>query len=404
MDTPKPTLTRRAALAAGAAAPFALAACASSTLRPEVPRPLGSFDPVDALIDEGIAKGWFPGAAFTASVDGRIVHERFAGTCITPDRAGEPMDASRIVMCYSFSKLVSATAVMAVVEDGALDLDAPLAEALPDFAGGGRDAITLRHLLTHAAGIPDEAGPADPDGRRIDRADWSRYFAHLRTLEPEWVPGERAHYHAVSGLFLAALAATRASGAEDFASLLRERVLDPIGADELAFAPPAEASRVVLTPPPGEPLDLEHPLFRNWRWHPGGGLFGTTRDMVKVLELHLRDGEWNGRRILAPATIREMRRPQFAEQIAEGRPGFDYWALGMLTRGTTTTGWFGFGSKLSPAAFGHAGINTVVGNADPERGVAYAFAASGAGTAEETTAYRNALADRIAEAVPPKGA
>jgi len=161
-----------------------------------------------AFVEAELARTGCPGACLLASRYGKIFIERYWGTCCTQTGPGQPYDGDRINMLYSFSKGLTATVVVMVHQEGLLDYDQAVCEIIPEFAGQGREQITVRHCLTHSAGIPKpELPPAyGPEG-------WSAAIAAVCRAELEWPPGSRTEYHGTSGMLLAAEAARRLSGA-----------------------------------------------------------------------------------------------------------------------------------------------------------------------------------------------
>ncbi|MEM7414157.1 MAG: serine hydrolase domain-containing protein [Gemmatimonadota bacterium] len=101
----------------------------------------------------------------------------------------EPVRAESVFDLASVSKVMATTAaLMLLVDRGALDLDAPVSTYLSDFAGGGRDDITARHLLTHTSGLPQWWPSYYHAGTRDESWAW------LRTQSPAWPVGTERHY------------------------------------------------------------------------------------------------------------------------------------------------------------------------------------------------------------------
>jgi CubicO group peptidase (beta-lactamase class C family) len=199
--------------------------------------------------------------------------------------------------------------------------------------------------------------------------------------------------------------ARRACGDKPWDDICRERLFDPLGTASMTFGLPAEGARIAFTPQLKElPLTLRG-NYGGMLGHPGGGCFGCAEDMLKLLNLHLNGGVWRGRRLIGEEAFGEMHRVQYAGEIAAalaaGRhPAHEYWALGWLTRGRTDEHWFGFGNVVSERSFGHAGINTVIGVADPDTGLALAFLTTDSPASDaETIRLRNTVTNLVAAAV-----
>ncbi len=349
----------------------------SDVFSPADPATLG-FDPealeaAPRFVEEELRGGRFPGAGLVVTRHGRTVLERAWGSYCSSIHREIPYHTGVVNMLYSFSKVVSATVVVMAQQDGLVSYDEPVWHAIPEFRGGGKDAITLRHLMTHSAGIPNV-----PMGSVLGEERWREGVHACCAAEAEWEPGSRTAYHGLTGMLMAAEVVRRASGGATWDAICRERLFDPLGADSFTFELPSDDVEVALTPQPAElPCPVEpEPFFG--LGHPAGGCFGTLADMQRLLVLHLNGGVWQGRRLLEPEAFEEMHRVRYAEEIAAARaegkqPQHEPWALGWLTRGASTEGWFGFGRLTSERAYGHAGIDTVMGVADPERDLAITY-------------------------------
>ena len=352
-----------------------------------------------AFMDAQQGEGVFPGAALMAAQRRKTELERFQGTYCSLARRDAPLHRDVLHPLYSFSKLVSATVVLMAVQDGVVKLDEPVVHYLPEFTGGGKDTITLRHLLTHSAGIPTA-----PLGAALTEPEWKQAVAQVSAAKTEWEPGSRTAYHGLTGMFVAAEVVRRKTSGKPWHEICRERLFAPIGAETLTFALPRDETPVALTPQPKELPKTLREVFP-YAGHPAGGCFGTVRDAMKVLQLHLNGGTWGNNRLLSEALLREMHTVQYLKQIeaarAEGKaPVHEPWGLGPLLRGPGPKAgghdWFGFRDQTSPGIFGHAGIDTVIGVADPvgQRAVMFITTQSPPSN-EKTVALRNGVVNRV---------
>ncbi|MFN3648594.1 MAG: serine hydrolase domain-containing protein [Armatimonadota bacterium] len=381
---------------------FLLAATAGASLPGRAEERPDRWRETLAFLQAERAAGTLPGAALVVRQDGRPALERYEGTYCGLRRRDEPLDGKVRHPLYSYSKLISATVVMLAVQDGLVALDTPVSAYLPQFTGGGKERITLRHLLTHAAGIPNVT-----IGSVSTEAGWEAAVAALCAAKTEWEPGSRTAYHGLTGLLVAAEAVRRRTGGKRWEALCRERLFRPLGANSLTFEIP-ENEPVALTPQPAELPKTPAEAFPH-AGQPAGGCFGTAADALKVLQLHLDAGRWHGTRLLSEPLAREMRRVQYAREIAAAReagkaPDHEPWGLGLLLRGTGPAagghGWFGLRDQGSPSVFGHAGIDTVIGVADPDRRSALLFISTASPpSAEKTVALRNGVVNRVFSAV-----
>lgn len=294
------------------------------------------------LIDEWVASGDAPAVAAAVVGPDGVREAR---------RAGGAEEGSLFALA-SLTKPVVALAVMVAAEEGALDLDAPAAEHLPAYRSASKRAITARHLLSHASGLP-EVGPAG-----VPALD----------VEPVRPPATRRVYsnegYAVLGALLAA--ATGMGHAE----YVHRAVLEPLGMDAWLGLPEAEEARALDVREPGL-WRPGQPLFnaRAWRERAtaAGGMFATCAGYARFVQLLLRDGA----PLIAPETFAEMARVQYPG-LAGGIESFMTWeradwGLGPEIRDDKDPHWTG--TRTSPGTLSHFGASGTVMWADPAAGV-----------------------------------
>ena len=313
------------------------------------------------------------------------------------------LDAGVQHMLYSFSKAISATAIVLAHQRKLIDYDAPIHAYIPEYRGGYKDATTIRHLLTHSAGIPN-----CPIGAVYTPEEWRTGIEACCAAPVEWEPGSKTEYHGTSAMFLAAEATRHALGMATWEEVCRELVFEPLGAKSLTFRVP-EAAPLAVTPQPKElPAALDSTSFK-MLGHPGAGCFGRLEDVLRVLELHLNGGLWHGRALIAADELREMHRVQYEAQIAlaqknGAKPAHLPWGLGwMIRRHLSTDHWFGLGHIASPRTFGHAGIDTLIGIGEPDRRTAMVFVTTGAPnpSGPNTARIRNTVTDLVMGDIEP---
>ncbi|WP_233219712.1 serine hydrolase [Micromonospora sp. RP3T] len=194
---------------------------------------------VRAALDDLVTSGREAGVQVAAYLDGAPIVEEQAGLADTA--TGRPMTADTPVHAVSTGKGLTATVVHVLAEQGRLDEDLPLARVWPEFARHGKDGITLRHVLTHTAGLP--ALPADVTP--ADFTDWSRMCDLLADATPLWAPGERLAYHAWTWGWLLGEVVRRVTG-RPVSQVLAEEVAGPLGVTRELFlgVPDAELPRL----------------------------------------------------------------------------------------------------------------------------------------------------------------
>ena len=170
-------------------------------------------------VEEGIAEGLHRGAQLYVSRHS----EPLADWAVGEDRPGVPLTREHLMIWLSSSKPVAAVAIAQLWERGLLELDDPVARHVPEFAAGGKEGITLRHILTHTAGIRSMDVP-------WPGASWDELVARIAAmkLEPRWVPGQKAGYHLASSWFILGEVIRRLDG-RPFETYVREAIFEPLG-------------------------------------------------------------------------------------------------------------------------------------------------------------------------------
>lgn len=304
---------------------------------------------------EDVLRAAVPGVASAAAalvaVDGDVVASAAVGEAARYGDAAEtlledrpPAGPGSVFDIASLTKLFTTVVLLSLAEEGRADLDGPVAAWLPAHYGH-RPEITLRHLLTHASGLPP--------GRRVEgEPPDSRWDLILSTP----ASGPRgAHVYSDVGLITAGRVAEEAGGAP-LDLLVRERVTGPLGMADTLFRPgPGLLPRIVATEfkpgrgcVRGEVHDETAHALGGVAGH--AGLFSTTADLLRFGEM-LRTG---GAGVLAPESVREMLRDQ-------GVPGASF-RQGLGVR-------IGDPAIVGPLhdAFGHSGFTGTSLVVDPGR-------------------------------------
>jgi CubicO group peptidase (beta-lactamase class C family) len=320
----------------------------------EAPNNLGfsrsELDRALSTIEEEVYRGGFPGAAVAIGRWDRTAVERGIGTL---DRGlGSPaVDPDHTIYdLASLTKVVATTtAVMLLIEDGKMHLDDPVARFLPEFTGGYKDRVTIRHLLTHSSGLPAGGSASGPTP---DRA-----LGRALTIPLKTRPGQTVEYSDIGFIVLWA-AAERAHGAP-LEGMLARRVFEPLGMDQTGFRPGENCVRCAPTEDrPGYRGLVHDPLARNLGGVAGhAGLFSTVHDLARFASMMANGGELDGVRILRRATI---------DGFTARQPGAGTRALGWDTPDQRGTG--AGGVRISSSSYGHTGFTGTSMWIDPARG------------------------------------
>ena len=202
---------------------------------------------VQEVLDELVASGTERGIAAAAYVDGQSVVDAVAG--VADATTGHEVTPGTVFYNYSIGKGVMSTLVHQQVDAGLLGYDTRVAEVWPEFAAHGKEAVTVRHVLTHTAGVPGL--PADVTVE--DLTSWETMTRALEEAEPWWEPGTRVGYHAYTFGYLAGEVVRRVTG-RPLAQVLRDDLAAAIGyPDEIFFGMPGDrctGSRCSRTRPP----------------------------------------------------------------------------------------------------------------------------------------------------------
>jgi len=307
---------------AAASLAVALAAAASPASRAEPTQAqragfdLARLDRIDGVVADAMADGQLPGAVVLVGRGDEVVWQRAYG-----DRARvparEPMTVDTIFDLASLTKVVATTtAVMMLVEDGALRLSDRVEQHLPGFGRHGKDRITIRDMLIHMSGLRPDLDLTD---------EWVGYDTAIELAIEEMPtarPGGRFVYSDINFFLLAEIVA-RVSG-QPFDRFVTERVLAPLGMTDTMFTPPAElVPRIAPTEactPYGWPCEgAEMRMLRGTVHDPtsrrmGGvaghaGLFGTAADLARFARMLLGGGALDGVRVLSPLSVARMTSP-----------------------------------------------------------------------------------------------
>jgi serine-type D-Ala-D-Ala carboxypeptidase len=337
----------------------------------------------ERLVQAEVRRGAFPGAALAAGRGAQMAMMKGIGNA---EWGRYEVDAERTIYdIASLTKVVgTTTAVMLLVEDGRMALDAPVGRYLPAFSGGNKDRVTVRHLLAHTSGLPAGAPAPGTPAQAL--------AAQIRT-PLKAAPGTRMEYTDV-GMVVLWAAAERAAG-EPLAALLERRVWQPLQMRSTGFNPGGEAcdrcspswKRDDGTPVRGVVHD---PTARRLGGVAGNaGLFSTAADLARFAAMMASGGELEGTRILREETIRTFT----ARQPRAGNRALG-WETPPATGGSA-------GAQLSRRAFGHTGFTGTSMWIDPERGtwtVLLANRTFDPQAPNRIQALRRAVNDRVAEA------
>ncbi|MFC3450893.1 serine hydrolase domain-containing protein [Amycolatopsis speibonae] len=266
---------------------------------------MSNVQELQGVLDEEARGAGVPGAV--VGVTHRGAESVFA-TGVSSVDTGLPVDPGTLFMIGSTSKTFAAAAVLALVEDGALNLDEPVAVHLPGLPltdPVARETVTLRHLLTHSAGF---LGDVDFTTGWGDNA-LALAIERFGELPQNFAPGEVFSY-CNAGFQLAGRVVEVVSG-EPFEDVVRARLLEPLGMTESYYLPWEVLTRrhaVGHVVRDGEPA-VEHTVGLTRADSASGGLWSTAGDQLKWARFFLT-GEAEGKPPISAATRDLLRAPQ----------------------------------------------------------------------------------------------
>jgi len=297
---------------------------------------------INRVVERGIKAGGYPGASVVVGRKGAVVWQKgFGHLGWTKDAASVTAD-STIYDLASLTKVVgTTTALMILFDEGKLRLDDSVVKFIPEFTGGGKDAVTIRQLLEHRSGLP-----AGRDLWRIAHTPEEARAAVIAT-NLEAAPGTRYEYSDL-GADMLGFVVEKISG-QTLDQFLAARVFTPLGMKDTRFRPDASLrGRIAPTeinPPRGYPLRGE--VHDENAYALGGvaghaGLFSTASDLAIFAQMMLNGGEFNGTRIVADSTVK---------LFSTRAKGAGTRALGW----DTCDGEYGCGKYMDEQSYGHTG-------------------------------------------------
>jgi uncharacterized protein YbbC (DUF1343 family)/CubicO group peptidase (beta-lactamase class C family) len=256
---------------------------------------------VDAAADDATAAGDVPGVVILVGQGERTLHRRARGLR-APAPAREPMTVDTVFDIASLTKVVATTpAVLALWEDGRLELEAPLARYLPELSGTAAGTATVQAVLLHASGLP-EVGAASVG------ADGLNGIIRAVARGPSRGPAGEFRYGDTGFVLLGEI--VRRVGGIPLDEFVGRRFFRPMGLRHTGFNPPAGwRARIAPTGTDGETLRgvVHDPLARRLGGVAGhAGLFSTAQDLARFCRMLLEGGRLGGYRFLRESTVRTM--------------------------------------------------------------------------------------------------
>lgn len=316
---------------------------------------------IDRVIGSTIAAQRMPGAVYHLERAGMQVERAYGRQSYLPDA---PLDTPATVFdIASLTKVVAtAPAVLMLADEGRIDLDAPLTSYFPECAGGGRDTITIRHLLTHTSGLPSglPALPAWQGGAAAHALACARVPSHT--------PGTYFRYSDVNFILLGQLVEQVAR--MPLAQFAQARIFAPLRMRNTGYLPLARHRAGAIAPT----AQLENGLLQGVVHDPtarrmdgvagSAGVFSTAADLARYARMLLAGGTLDGVRVLSPASVALLTTDQSPPGVAAHRAmGMDIDSAFARPRG----------SVFPVGSYGHTGFTGCVLWIDPHSRTFYVF-------------------------------
>lgn len=311
---------------------------------------------------EHVEQGRISGSVTLVAREGRIVDLSAVGEADV--ETGREMSTDTMFAIASMTKPITATALMILVDEGKVDVNAPVANYLPEFegvevkGGGPPKEFLVRHLLTHTNGVTSD---------QRNRGSLEKTVAALAEQPLAFEPGSKWQYGpglTVTGRLIEVVAE------QPYEKFLSERIFQPLGMKDTTFYPSdPQWKRVAKLYQPGEKRGTLEPAShwlleqsRERTPNPSGGLFSTARDLFRFYQMVLNGGELDGKRILSKDSTSTMLLIHTRDLETGFTPG-NGWGLGWCIVREPQ----GVSAMLSPGTFGHGGAFGTQGWVDPEK-------------------------------------
>jgi len=349
---------------------------------------------VDSVVQAALAAKAMPGCVVQFAKDGKVIFRKAYGT-----HTYEGLTQTKLTDLFdlaSVTKISTSTlALMRLVDDGKFNVDATMADYLPQYRNSNKANLVWRDVLTHQAGlkawIPFWRDTKNEDGswkkKTFDDRPHGKYkivvtdelFLHKRypkhiyqQIEESPVSDKKEYVYSDLSFYLYPQIVKRQTK-QDFEEYLKENVYEPMGATTLTFNPRRFYPLPRIVPTEYDSL-FRKTLIRG-RVHDEGaamldglsghaGLFGSANDLMKLMQMYLQKGYYGGIQYVKPETITEFTRYQFPEKGSRRGLGFD----------KPTFKFSGNAARsASPRSFGHSGFTGTFTWMDPDYNTSYVF-------------------------------
>ena len=309
----------------------------------------------------------------TASVAVYVDDDELLRYLSSRDGSGVTPEPQPLFRAFSSGKAMAAAAIWRLLDSRELEVDAPVARYWPEFAQRGKTSVTVRHVLTHTSGLPQDFGRGD-----VDWGDWGRMVDILASMPLEYEPGEVIHYHSITFGILVAEIASRATGLR-FVELFEREVASPLHLKDTRFlvdyGDSETRDRVKKLHVPIGYSDPEMPRKMDWLLDnqivsPGATCITTASDLAKLYSTVCNGGvSPDGEAWLSESASLQVFATHASaydiESMMKSRVGQGVWMFDDQPNRMA--------APLGSRAFGHGGMGTSIGWGDPDHNVGVAI-------------------------------
>ena len=360
---------------------------------------------VDSLVQDAIAQKAFPGAQVLVAYQGKILLEKAYGFHTYDSLV--PVQTADLYDLASVTKILGPLpALMALVEQGVLDLDAPFSQYwAPWKKYRNKKDLTLREILAHQAGLtpyivflneviayPKRGAPKlkrrfvrERPSKRFSLVAYENKYIHRRFPHKMYrkinraAPSTEKKYNYSGLAFLLFPSLIEQLTGEDYRSYMRSHFYDPLGADNLGYLPTQRLPGKRVVPTERDSLfrktltkgyvhDENASLFGGISGN--AGLFSNASGVYKMLQMWLQGGSVEGRKYLSPETIAAFTALQYPENHNRRGLGFDKPLLGNDSLPASKSY---PAPSVSPESYGHSGFTGTFVWVDPTHELIYIF-------------------------------
>ena len=353
---------------------------------------------IGRYFDQQLSDGAHVGGQLVVLRHGQVVLDRTNGLLRLGSRQSVRPDTP--FLTFSCTKPLTAVCIHQLVEMNLIDLDARVADYWPEFGQKGKETATVRHALTHQAGIP--ARGLYPQIPRWWSWDWA--VSAVADLEAEYEPGTKTAYHVVNSGFILGELVRRLSG-KSIEQYMEDHIFQPLKMRNSWLGLPRDQSaRSAEIYSGAKDQNSAALLFRSARHTvmPAATLNSTARDLARFYQMLLNGGTMNGRKILDEKTIEDAISLQF-EGHDHTFDGYVRWGNGFLLGGEKPAEYAerapSYGRKSSVTTFGHPGQRSSLAWGDREKDVAVVLVVNTLLGDEENASRWERLSDMVWSAI-----